>query len=157
MATGQALLYQEQFEVKEISKKFDKVARLTCRLAEEGYDMGLELDINSDLYPLEVNDKFTFALASTLSPDGSPGSEHYEQNMGSSLMDQYEYVMYGKIYKWKQEHSKSPIEVLDDNCLDLLCLYVTFRSPTSAVGSGLFWWFAHEVEGRSTASSKLGS
>ena len=111
MATGQALLYQEQFEVKDINKKFDKVARLHCRLAEEGYDMILDLDVNSDLHPLELNDKFTFALASTLNPEGMPGSEYYDQSTGPSLMDQYEYVMYGKIYKWKQEHPKAPIEV----------------------------------------------
>eukprot|EP00966_Prymnesium_polylepis_P302222 6982613-Prymnesium_polylepis.1 len=86
---AQALLYQEQFEVKEINKKFDKVARLNCRLAEEGYEMVLDLDVNSDLCVLELNDKFTFALASTLSPDGAPGSEFYDQSTGPSLMDQY--------------------------------------------------------------------
>lgn len=63
-----------QFEVKEVSKKFDKVSRLACRLSEEGYDMGLDLDINSDLFALEINDRFTFALASTLALDGSPDS-----------------------------------------------------------------------------------
>lgn len=106
-----SLLYQEQFEVKEISKKFDKVARLYCRLAEEGYEMSLDLDVNSDLHPLELNDKFTFALASTLSLDGAPGSEYYDQSNAPSLLDQYEYVMYGKIYKWKQAEPKAPIEV----------------------------------------------
>ena len=111
MAQGQALLYQEQFQVKDINKKFDKVARLHCRLAEEGYDMTLDLDVNSDLTNLDLNDKFTFALASTLSPDGTPGSEYYDQSKGPSLMDQYEYVMYGKIYKWKQDEPKKPIEV----------------------------------------------
>ena len=34
------------------------VTRLSCRLAEEGYEMGLDLDLNSDLLALEVNDKF---------------------------------------------------------------------------------------------------
>lgn len=111
MSAGNALLYQDQFEVKEISKKFDKVARVLCRLAEEGEDVSLELDINCDLYPLELNDKFTFALASTLAPDGTPGAEHFESSSGPSLMDQYEYVMYGKIYKWKQEYAKSTTEV----------------------------------------------
>ena len=33
-----AILFQDQFEVKEASKKFDKVTRLSCRLKEEGYD-----------------------------------------------------------------------------------------------------------------------
>ena len=37
------------------------VARLTCRLAEEGYEMSLDVDINSDLLPLEINDRFVRA------------------------------------------------------------------------------------------------
>ena len=36
--------------------------------------MNLDVDINSDLYPLEINDRFTFALASTLALDGSTDS-----------------------------------------------------------------------------------
>jgi DNA-directed RNA polymerases I, II, and III subunit RPABC3 len=106
-----SLLYQEQFQVKDVTKKFDKVARLVCRLAEELYEMELHLDVNSDLSTLELNDKFTFALASTLSPDGAPDSEAYNSSNAPSLMDQYEYVMYGKIYKWKQDQPKAPIEV----------------------------------------------
>ena len=105
------LLYEDHFQVKDINTKFDKVARLFCRLAEEIYEMELQVDVNSDLQQLEVNDKFKFALASTLSTDGTPGSEHYDPGSGPSLMDQYEYVMYGKIYKWKQDTPKAPIEV----------------------------------------------
>ena len=47
------------------------VARLSCRLADESYEMALDLDVNSDLCPLENNDRFTLALAKTLSPDGA--------------------------------------------------------------------------------------
>ena len=39
------------------------VTRLTCRLAEEGYEMGLDIDINSDLFPLENNDLFVHAAS----------------------------------------------------------------------------------------------
>ena len=167
-----------QFEVKEVSKKFDKgerqrtrrfvifylsrrlrlqcvervlprrmrshlpvrapllaVTRLSCRLAEEGYEMGLDLDLNSDLLQLETNDKFvrerertrtrrthapsccplvaltqfcprvpaqTLALASTLALDGSRDSGTFDQSNAPSLLDQYDYGMYGKLYKWKQ-------------------------------------------------------
>ena len=48
------------------------VTRLQCRLTEEGYDMHLDLDVNTDLWPLELGERFTFALASTLSLDGAP-------------------------------------------------------------------------------------
>ena len=45
---------------------------MQCRLTEEGYDMHLDLDVNTDLWPLELGERFTFALASTLSLDGAP-------------------------------------------------------------------------------------
>ena len=57
-----------QFEVKEVSKKFDKVTRLACRLTEEGYEMGLDLDINSDLFALENNDRFVRSTAPACAP-----------------------------------------------------------------------------------------
>ena len=47
------------------------MARVTCRLYEEGYVMLLDLDANSDLLALDINDRFTFALARTLSPSSS--------------------------------------------------------------------------------------
>ena len=33
----------------------------------------------------------------------------YDQSNQSSLLDQYEYAMYGKIYKWKQEKPKEAV------------------------------------------------
>ena len=103
-------LFEEQFEVKDISKKFEKVSRIHCRL-EEGYELQLDLDINSDLFPLEVGDRFSFLLTSTLSPEGDFDAGVYDQSKAPSLLDQYEYAMYGKIYKWKQDSPKAPIEV----------------------------------------------
>lgn len=105
------ILFQDQFEVKEVSKKFDKVTRLNCRLTEEGYEMGLDLDINSDLFMLEINDRFTCALSSTLALDGSADPGNFDQSGNPSLLDQYEYAMYGKLYKWKQDQPKAPVEV----------------------------------------------
>jgi DNA-directed RNA polymerase I, II, and III subunit RPABC3 len=105
------ILFQDQFEVKDLSRKFEKVTRYSCRLSDEGYDMSLEMDINSDIFPLELNDRFTLALASTLALDGKPDTGVYDQSGIPSLADQYDYVMYGKLYKWKQEQPKAPIEV----------------------------------------------
>ena len=34
--------------------------------------MHLDLDVNTDLWPLELGERFPFALASTLSLDGAP-------------------------------------------------------------------------------------
>ena len=73
--------------------------------------MGLDIDINSDLFSLVVNDQFTFALASTLNLDGTQGTGSFDQSTAPSLLDQYDYAMYGKLYKWKQDQPKAPVEV----------------------------------------------
>mmetsp|Transcript_35190 Transcript_35190/g.77447 ORF Transcript_35190/g.77447 Transcript_35190/m.77447 type:complete len:147 (-) Transcript_35190:302-742(-) len=104
-------LFEEQFEVKDTSKNFDKVTRLHCRLAEEAYELALDLDVNTDLYPLEIAERFTLVLVSTLATDGSADLGTFDQSGEPSMLDQYEYAMYGKIYKWKQEHGKAPIEI----------------------------------------------
>lgn len=36
------------------------------------YNMEMLIDINTDVYPLKANDKFTLALASTLYKDNRP-------------------------------------------------------------------------------------
>ena len=73
--------------------------------------MALDLDINSDLFNLEMRDRFTFALASTLALDGSQDPGTFDQSGAPSLLDQYDYAMYGKLYKWKQDQPKAPVEV----------------------------------------------
>ena len=69
--------------------------------------MELVLDVNTELYPIDVNTKFSFALASTLNLDGSPDEGVYEQNTKPTLMDKYEYVMHGKVFKQSEEKSPS--------------------------------------------------
>lgn len=49
--------------------------------------------------------------ASTLALDGSPDSGAFDQSGNPSLLDQYDYVMYGKLYKWSQAEPKKPVEV----------------------------------------------
>lgn len=105
------MLYQDQFEVTDVGKKFDKVSRLHCRLTEETDDMKLDMDVNSDLLSLNVTSRFTFALAHTLALDGSADSGVFDQSGAASLLDQYDYVMYGKLYKWKQESPGSAVEL----------------------------------------------
>lgn len=37
----------------------------------------MQLDINSELYPLKAGQKFTLVLAPTLNPDGTPDTGYY--------------------------------------------------------------------------------
>ena len=97
------MLFEDTFEVTAVNpdgKKFDKVTRLVCR--GENYDMALVLDYNSQIYRLPLSCKFLLVLARTLSLDGSLDANEYNQDGLPSLMDNYEYVMHGKVFKVTQ-------------------------------------------------------
>ncbi len=59
------------------------VSRIFCN--SENYEMELVLDVNVDIYPMELGTKFSFALAGTLSLDGAPDE-------GMSFRLEYLYV-----------------------------------------------------------------
>ena len=94
------MLFEDTFEVSAVNpdgKKFDKVTRITAR--GQNYDMALTLDYNSQIYRLPLAQHFLLSLASTLHLDGTPDANEFNQSELPSLMDAYEYVMHGKVFK----------------------------------------------------------
>ena len=67
----------------------------------ESFKMDLILDVNTQLYPIELNEKFRLLLTTTLREDGLPDDGEYDQ--GPNLADSFEYVMYGKLYRIEGE------------------------------------------------------
>eukprot|EP01111_Echinosteliopsis_oligospora_P002311 TRINITY_DN1339_c1_g1_i1.p1 TRINITY_DN1339_c1_g1~~TRINITY_DN1339_c1_g1_i1.p1 ORF type:complete len:145 (+),score=27.50 TRINITY_DN1339_c1_g1_i1:64-498(+) len=101
------ILFEDIFEIKAIDqdgKKFDKVSRLYC--TSENYEMELYLDVNTDIYKLSLQ-KFSFALATTLNLDGTADEGTFDSSDRATLADKYEYVMYGKVFKYHEESSPS--------------------------------------------------
>src|SRR6201999_3327008 len=79
-------------------KKFDKVDRIVG--TSENYKMSLIVDIASHIYTIRVSDRFQLTLASTLNLDGTPDTNEYiAHRQIASLMDRYDYVMHGKVFK----------------------------------------------------------
>ncbi|MEW5301068.1 MAG: hypothetical protein WDW38_009366 [Sanguina aurantia] len=117
MARVDVILFEDIFEVNAKDpdgKKFDKVSRFQCR--SDLYEMDLLLDINIDVYPLEAHDKFSLALSRTLNMDGSASSVKYDAKFpglsnNASLMDNYEYVMFGKVFKYKDSNQGGVMRV----------------------------------------------
>ncbi|KAH7433217.1 hypothetical protein KP509_07G059800 [Ceratopteris richardii] len=106
------LLFEDIFTIVGMDpdgKKFDKVSRIEAR--SEQFDMYMLLDVNTDIYPLQVDDKFTMALSSTLSLDGTPDDATFDQSGRKSLADKYEYVMYGKLYKFSDKESGGNVKI----------------------------------------------
>eukprot|EP01119_Soliformovum_irregulare_P016394 TRINITY_DN4729_c0_g1_i1.p1 TRINITY_DN4729_c0_g1~~TRINITY_DN4729_c0_g1_i1.p1 ORF type:complete len:145 (-),score=35.77 TRINITY_DN4729_c0_g1_i1:124-558(-) len=102
------ILFEDMFDIKDKDrdgKKFEKVSRIFGN--SENYEMELILDVNSDIYPLEINNKVYFTLASTTNTDGTPEEGYFDQSGKQSLMDQFEYVMFGRVFKITEEKGQS--------------------------------------------------
>ncbi|XP_044499817.1 DNA-directed RNA polymerases II, IV and V subunit 8B-like [Mangifera indica] len=100
------ILFEDIFVVDKIDpdgKKFDKVSRIEAR--SQNCDMYMLLDVNVEIYPMRVGDKFALALAHTLNLDGTTDSGYYTQGGRKSLADKFEYIMHGKLYKISDEGS----------------------------------------------------
>jgi DNA-directed RNA polymerase I, II, and III subunit RPABC3 len=75
--------------------------------------MDLILDTHSELYPLNLNDKFYLSLTNTLSLDGAPEEENFYDNSDKrpSLLDKYEYAMQGKLFRYKADDKDKQAKV----------------------------------------------
>ena len=74
----------------------------------------IELDVNTDIYPIDKDSYYSLVLASSVNADGSDQFDIIRfENEGSQggmgmLIDQYEYVMHGKVFKYsiKKDNDK---------------------------------------------------
>lgn len=57
--------------------RWNAVSRIEAR--SQNCDMYMLLDVNVEIYPMHVGDKFALALAHTLNLDGTPDSGYYTQ------------------------------------------------------------------------------
>ncbi|KAI0773830.1 RNA polymerase [Fomes fomentarius] len=94
------VLFDDIFAISEVDKegkKFDRVSRLYGR--SKNYDMELTLDYNVELFPLQRDQSFALALASSLSREKDRDVWRPDVKR-RGLDDDYEYVMYGKVYRF---------------------------------------------------------
>lgn len=104
---GDATLFEDRFQVTDYDQsKYDRVARIQCISADSQTD--LTLDINIELFPCAVGDTLLIVLATTLALDGSRDDDKGWRDVGkagdapSTMADAYDYVCYGKIYKFEE-------------------------------------------------------
>ncbi|KAL9309657.1 putative RNA polymerase, Rpb8, nucleic acid-binding protein [Arabidopsis thaliana] len=103
------ILFEDIFVVDQLDpdgKKFDKVTRVQA--TSHNLEMFMHLDVNTEVYPLAVGDKFTLALAPTLNLDGTPDTGYFTPGAKKTLADKYEYIMHGKLYKISERDGKTP-------------------------------------------------
>ncbi|KAK1271891.1 hypothetical protein QJS04_geneDACA014114 [Acorus gramineus] len=106
------LLFEDIFSLTRMDpdgKRFDKVSRIEAK--SEQFEMYMQLDVNTEIYPLHVGDKFTMVLAPTLNLDGTPDTGYFTQGGRKTLADKFEYVMHGKLYKIAEESNTGLVEI----------------------------------------------
>eukprot|EP00759_Apiculatamorpha_spiralis_P018077 PhF_6_TR24325/c0_g1_i1/m.33757/K03016/RPB8, POLR2H; DNA-directed RNA polymerases I, II, and III subunit RPABC3 len=111
------IIIEDMFDVIAVDgaegKKFDKVSRIECNSKKRG--LKLVIDINVDLYPIQKGESYTIALASNINielgsvkiPDGY-WDPTVQQRM--TLMDNYEYVMFGRVYGCSTAEGSTSVE-----------------------------------------------
>ncbi|CAG8494218.1 15700_t:CDS:2 [Racocetra fulgida] len=112
MAKKNILLFSDTFNINDCDKDGKKFDR----------EMELIIDVNTDLYPLDIGDRVNVILTTSLALDpskaqsedmitGATSAEEMTQKASwrekssteRDLSDEYEYVMYGKVYKYDEE------------------------------------------------------
>ncbi|KAJ3163156.1 hypothetical protein HDU86_002325 [Geranomyces michiganensis] len=114
-------LFHSTFTVTEIDpygKKFDRVSRITAK--NESGDVEITLDVNTEIYPLQTHEKVSLALAATLSLDATfaggddalaASSREAWRSGERSLADDYDYVMYGKVYQYDDSGAAGKVTI----------------------------------------------
>jgi DNA-directed RNA polymerase I, II, and III subunit RPABC3 len=121
-------IFQAFFEITDIDphgKKFDRVSRIVA--TSDNILSEVTLDINTQIYPMQVGEKFTLLLVESL--DGSVVDVKQKEQwkpIQKSLADDYDYVMYGKVYKYEDNNQKVSVYVSFGGLL--MCLAGDYRA-----------------------------
>ncbi|PIO74975.1 arginine--tRNA ligase [Teladorsagia circumcincta] len=94
------VIFDDMFMVKNIDpdgKKFDRCSRLFCD--SESFSMELILDVNTQIYPINLNDKFRLMITTSVRDDGMPDEGEFDPLANYSRVAQFEYVMFGRVYR----------------------------------------------------------
>lgn len=108
-----SILFEDMFNVESVdSARYNKVSRITGQ-SSTAQDIKITLDINSELFPVRENDSLTITLALSLGNEASMltsnGSWRPPKNNERSLADDYDYVMYGTVYKFEENSDDDKI------------------------------------------------
>ena len=84
------------------------------------------LDINSEIYPLEVGSSYAIVLAKSIEENGKAKANEFDYeytlNKKNTLMDKYEYVMRGRVFQFSSDKKRNG----DNSEQDSLCISISF-------------------------------
>lgn len=101
-----AQLFDEKFTIIKLGDpKYDRVDRVFANSVDGSIE--ITLDVNKELFPCKPGEELSIVLATSLSLDGSKDDERGWRDVAkagtaeATLADMYDYVCYGKIYKFE--------------------------------------------------------
>ncbi|KAK1755967.1 hypothetical protein QBC47DRAFT_299955 [Echria macrotheca] len=111
-----AQVFEDDFRVNNLSDpKYDRVDRIYCTSTDG--QTAMELDINKELFPCSIGDNLHVVIATSLSLDGSKDDDRGWRDVSkvgageATLADMFEYVTYGKVYKYDDGDDGQNIKV----------------------------------------------
>ena len=106
--TQRNILFEDNIQILSIDKDgkvFDKVSRLEARADDT--ECKILLDFNSEIYTISKNSVYSIMITKSLASDGSPSPNNFSYDIynkkTNSLLDKFDYVMNGKIFKYSEE------------------------------------------------------
>lgn len=100
-----ATLWEDSFQITDLAtEKYARVGRVSGTSTDNLSTM--TLDVNTDLYPISRGEIVQMLLASTLNLDGTKDDEKGWRDLAKdqqqTLADNYDYVCYGKVYRFEE-------------------------------------------------------
>lgn len=95
------IILEDTFTVTEINKDgtvYARVSRIKC--ASEDGDLVVTSDINTEQFPVSINERLTIMLASSLEPGGEVGATTYDHSVyhRPTRLNECDYAMHGRVY-----------------------------------------------------------
>lgn len=64
------------------------------------YKLNVELDINSELFPVAVGENYSIKLADSISDETNETDYFSVAGADSAFMEEHDYVMHGRVFKY---------------------------------------------------------
>ena len=119
-------IFEDTLEVQDIDKDlkvFDKVQR--CEGLTQDAKYYISMDINSEMYPMKKGALYKLLLAKSIY-ESKPTPEYFEydlfSNSKNTLMDNFDYVMCGKVFQFSLDKKKDK----EDKSPDTLSISISF-------------------------------
>lgn len=145
-----SILFDDMFIVDSTDNgRYTKVCRITGHSSSTS-DIKITLDINSELFPVKPSDSLTITLAASLGNEASMltsnGSWRPPKSGDKSLADDYDYVMYGTVYKFEENEGSDQMSVYISFGGLLMCLQGGYRSLSNLKQENAYILIRHYKE-----------